>query len=160
MVNYILAMWMWSVNDVVWMFLGWIPMAPRKKTNIYVRLQRFSPALPESDVFVCVLERVDHCCGPAQTIISRRFNSFHDSWPAGQAQQFEDVFRCSQHRTRTHEIPPFASCENHSQPAEGSRGLVFPNLSTGAPLRKLALQCITNKETLTVLPNLALFQEV
>jgi len=28
--------------------------------------------------------------------------------------------------TRTHEIPPFASCENHSQPAEGSGGLLPP----------------------------------
>lgn len=133
-------MWMWSVNDVVWMFLGWIPMAPRK--NRYVRLQRFSPAVPESDVSVCVLERVDHCCGPAQTMISWRFNSFHVSWPAGQAQQFEDVFRCSQHRrVLSHQDARDSSVCVLWKPLTacwGKQRLEFPNLSTGVPLRKLA----------------------
>lgn len=71
--------------------------------------------------------------------ISWHFNSFHVS--------SEDVFRCSQHRpkwfrTRTHDIPPFASCEGHCW---------------GALLSKLVS---TNKATVAVLQNLVLCQKV
>lgn len=120
-----------------------------EKNNRYVRLQRFSPALPESDVFACVLERVDDCCGPAQTMISWRFNSFHVSLPAGHAQQFEDVFRCSQHRrVISHQDARDSPVCVLSKPLTacwGKQRLGVPQLiNRGAPLRKLAC---TNKDT-------------